>query len=171
MGGGGYQAGAGRGSAGLRRLVAGPGDIGEKLGLISSLSDCCRQGREDIPWSMMAMMLVLMRLCEPSSELRIAEHLYERSTLGGPAGRYRRSKVNDDRLYRALDSAAAAQGGAGEASQRSAWGAVRPGVRPAAVRRDHHLLRGSSATPTSRPSAATRATTVRTASRCASPWW
>jgi transposase len=51
---------------------------------------------------MMAMTLILMRLCEPSSELRIAEHLYERSTLcdllGIPA-----DKVNDDRLYRALD--------------------------------------------------------------------
>jgi len=43
-----------------------------------------------------------MRLGEPSSELRIAEHLYERSSLtdllGIPA-----DKVNDDRLYRALD--------------------------------------------------------------------
>ena len=50
----------------------------------------------------MALTLVLMRLCEPSSELHIAEHLYERIVLGDllgiPAG-----KVNDDRLYRALD--------------------------------------------------------------------
>ena len=60
------------------------------------------EGQEDIPWSMMALTLVLMRLCEPSSELRIAEHLYERSSLvdllGIPV-----EKVNDDRLYRALD--------------------------------------------------------------------
>ena len=77
--------------------------ISEQLGLISLLEQLLPQGREDIPWSMMAMILVLMRLCEPSSELRIAEHLYERSSLcdllGIPAG-----KVNDDRLYRALDS-------------------------------------------------------------------
>ena len=77
-------------------------EISEKLGLVPFLEGWLPEGREDIPWSMMAMTLVLMRLCEPSSELRIAEHLYERSTLtellGIPA-----DKVNDDRLYRALD--------------------------------------------------------------------
>ncbi len=77
--------------------------LSEQLGLISLLEQLLPEGREDIPWSMMAMTLILMRLCEPSSELRVAEHLYERSSLtdllGIPAG-----KVNDDRLYRALDS-------------------------------------------------------------------
>ena len=77
-------------------------EISERLGLIPLLERLLPGGREEIPWSMMAMTLVLMRLCEPSSELRIAEHLYERSTLaellGIPA-----DKVNDDRLYRALD--------------------------------------------------------------------
>ena len=51
---------------------------------------------------MMVLTLVLMRLCEPSSELRIAEHLYERSCLGDLLG-IPEEKVNDDRLYRALD--------------------------------------------------------------------
>ncbi len=77
-------------------------EISERLDLIPFLEGLWPEGREDIPWSMMAMALVLMRLGEPSSELRIAEHLYERSTLtdllGIPA-----DKVNDDRLYRALD--------------------------------------------------------------------
>ena len=77
-------------------------EISERLELIPLLERLLPGGREDIPWSMMAMTLVLMRLGEPSSELRIAEHLYERSTLtdllGIPA-----DKVNDDRLYRALD--------------------------------------------------------------------
>jgi len=50
----------------------------------------------------MALTLVLMRLCDPSSELRIAEHLYERSSLGDLLG-IPQDKVNDDRLYRALD--------------------------------------------------------------------
>ena len=50
-------------------------EISERLGLIPFLEGLWSEGREDIPWSMMAMMLVLMRLCEPSSELRIAEHL------------------------------------------------------------------------------------------------
>jgi len=77
-------------------------EISERLDLIPLLERLLPEGREEIPWSMMAMTLVLMRLGEPSSELRIAEHLYERSSLtdllGIPA-----DKVNDDRLYRALD--------------------------------------------------------------------
>ena len=78
-------------------------EVAGKLGLISLLEQLLPQGREDIPWSMMAMTLVLMRLCEPSSELRIAEHLYERSSLGDLLG-IPADKVNDDRLYRALDN-------------------------------------------------------------------
>jgi len=77
-------------------------EISERLGLIPFLEGLLPEGREDIPWPMMVMTLVLMRLCEPSSELRIAEHLYERSTLTDLLG-IPVDKVNDDRLYRALD--------------------------------------------------------------------
>lgn len=74
----------------------------EQLGLITFLDSMAR-GREEIPWSTMAMVLVLTRLCEPTSELRIAEHLYERSILGDLLG-IPGDKVNDDRLYRTLDN-------------------------------------------------------------------
>ena len=77
--------------------------ISEQLGLVTLLEQLLLHGREDIPWSMMVMTLVLMRLCDPSSELRIAEHLYDRSPLGDLLG-IPQGKVNDDRLYRALDS-------------------------------------------------------------------
>ena len=59
-------------------------------------------GREAVPWATMAAVLVLARLCEPSSELHIAEDWYRGTaledllTLPAPL-------VNDDRLYRALD--------------------------------------------------------------------
>ena len=60
------------------------------------------RGREAVPWAVMAEVLVVARLCEPSSELHIAEDWYRRTALedriGLPA-----SAVNDDRLYRALD--------------------------------------------------------------------
>jgi transposase len=60
------------------------------------------RGREQVPWSTMAAVLVIARLCEPSSELHIAEDWYRHTALedllGLPADR-----VNDDRLYRALD--------------------------------------------------------------------
>ena len=75
---------------------------GAWLGLVEFLESVMAGGREEISWPMMSLVLVLSRLCDPSSELRIAEHLYERSALGDllavPVG-----KVNDDRLYRALD--------------------------------------------------------------------
>ena len=59
-------------------------------------------GREQVAWPTMAAILVIARLCEPSSELHIAEDWYRRTALEdlleAPAER-----VNDDRLYRALD--------------------------------------------------------------------
>lgn len=72
------------------------------LGLPEFLRDAMPQGLEDVPWWAMSLVLVLCRLCDASSELRIAEHIYERSALpdllGVPV-----EKVNDDRLYRSLD--------------------------------------------------------------------
>jgi len=75
----------------------------EKLELVEFLESVLAPGREEIPWAMMSLVLVLSRLCDPSSELRIAEHLYERSALGDLLG-VPADKVNDDRLYRALDA-------------------------------------------------------------------
>ena len=51
----------------------------------------------------MAMVLVLGRLCDPSSELRLAESFYQHSALPDLLG-VAAEKVNDDRLYRALDA-------------------------------------------------------------------
>jgi transposase len=73
-----------------------------RLGLLEVLDSLLESGREDIPWSVMAMVLVLMRLVHPSSELKMAEHLFERGALGDLLG-IPSDKVNDDRLYRALD--------------------------------------------------------------------
>jgi transposase len=74
----------------------------DKLELPTFLEQTISRGREDIEWSIMSQALVLWRLCEPSSELHIVEHLYDNSALsdllGIPTG-----KMNDDRLYRALD--------------------------------------------------------------------
>jgi len=50
----------------------------------------------------MAAVLVLARFCEPSSELHIAEDWFRRTALGDLLG-IPDDKVNDDRLYRALD--------------------------------------------------------------------
>ena len=73
-----------------------------KLGLRRELDRLLPAGREEVPWSIMALVLVICRLCDPSSELRIAEHGYERSALPALLG-VGADKINDDRLYRALD--------------------------------------------------------------------
>jgi len=74
-----------------------------RLELDRFLEETLPGGREQIPWAVMAQVLVLGRLCEPSSELHLAERFYASSALsdllGVPA-----EKVNDDRLYRALDA-------------------------------------------------------------------
>jgi transposase len=66
------------------------------------LEDRLPRGQEDIPWSLMIAILVIARLCEPSSELHIAEAWYRHSALEDLLG-VAVEKVNDDRLYRALD--------------------------------------------------------------------
>jgi transposase len=59
-------------------------------------------GREEIPWAVMVEVLILARLIDPSSELYLAEHLYTRTALADVLG-VPWTKINDDRLYRALD--------------------------------------------------------------------
>ena len=59
----------------------------KKLGFKILLDGLIPAGREDVPWSIMSLVLVICRLCDPSSELRIAEHLYERSAAVGLARR------------------------------------------------------------------------------------
>jgi hypothetical protein len=59
-------------------------------------------GREAVPWALMAAVQVIARLCEPSSDLHVAEDWYRQTALedllGVPA-----PLVNKDRCYRALD--------------------------------------------------------------------
>ncbi|MFV2066970.1 MAG: hypothetical protein ACC645_08310 [Pirellulales bacterium] len=55
-----------------RRDFGGPWlglELIRQLGLKDFFEETIPQGREQIPWSVMALVLVLCRLCEPSSEL------------------------------------------------------------------------------------------------------
>src|SRR5438132_564892 len=73
-----------------------------RVGLVDFIERTLPTGKEEIPWPLMAQILILARLCHPSSELHIAEHFYESSALGDLLG-VATEKVNEDRLYRALD--------------------------------------------------------------------
>ena len=72
----------------------------------TGLADLCEpllpSGKEAVPWAKMAAVLVAARLCEPSSELHIAEDGYRRTALGDLL-QLDADLVNKDRLYRALD--------------------------------------------------------------------
>jgi len=72
------------------------------LGLDRFCAEQMAEGRERVPWASMAAILVIARLCEPSSELHIAEDWYRRTALSDLLG-VAQERVNDDRLYRALD--------------------------------------------------------------------
>lgn len=60
------------------------------------------QGREEISWSDMFGVLAIARMCQPSSELAIAESWYEKTALEDLLG-ISVDKVNESRLYRSLD--------------------------------------------------------------------
>ena len=75
----------------------------KQLGLDEFLRGAMSSGRERVPWSLTSLILVIARLCEPSSELHIAEHFYRQTALcyllGVPI-----EQVDDNRLYRGLDA-------------------------------------------------------------------
>jgi transposase len=72
----------------------------------TGLAELCERllppGQERIAWAKMAAVLVAARLCEPSSELHIAEDWYRRTALADLL-QLEDEQVNKDRLYRALD--------------------------------------------------------------------
>lgn len=74
-----------------------------RLGFAEFCKEQMPSGREEIPWSIMAAVLVLARFCAPSSELQIAESWYEKTALDDLLG-VPGDKVSEDRLYRALDA-------------------------------------------------------------------
>ena len=74
-----------------------------KLQLDDFFRQTIPKGKEDVPWSVMAQVLVICRLCNPSSELHIAEHYYRSTAMHELLG-VSAEKVYDERLYRALDN-------------------------------------------------------------------
>lgn len=141
------------------------------LGLRQLLDRLMPPGREDVPWSVMSLVLVVCRLCDPSSELKIAECLFEQSALPDLLG-VGVDKVNDDRLYRALDQLLPhkpelekhLKARLGELFELK-YDLLLYDVLPVVPARWDRRRR------TSWPSGATRVTAAPTASRCASGWW
>jgi len=74
-----------------------------RLKLDAFFDEAMLLGREEISWSIMACILSLARFCAPSSELPIAESWYGKTALEDILG-VAPDKVDDNRLYRALDT-------------------------------------------------------------------
>jgi hypothetical protein len=72
------------------------------LGLDDFLSASLPSGKESVPWDLTALILVLCRLLNPSSELHIAEHFYRSTAMPELLG-VDPAQVDDNRLYRGLD--------------------------------------------------------------------
>jgi hypothetical protein len=74
----------------------------KRLRLDEFFSGVMEAGREQVPWPLMAAIHGVAWLCEPSSDLAIAESFFGRTALDDLLG-IDQALVNDERLYRALD--------------------------------------------------------------------
>jgi DDE family transposase len=72
------------------------------LGLDTLLAGMIATGREEVPWAVVAAILVSARFCEPASELHIEETWYGRTALEDLLG-VAPAQVHTDRLYAGLD--------------------------------------------------------------------
>ena len=72
------------------------------LQLDTFLDKAIPDGREQVPWDVSSLILIIARLLEPSSELFIAEQWYPKTALSDLLG-ITEACVDDNRLYRALD--------------------------------------------------------------------
>ncbi len=72
------------------------------LGLDKLLSKVMPVGQEDVPWPVVSAILTIARLCEPSSELHIADTWYRRTALEDLLG-VSTAQIHHRRLYEGLD--------------------------------------------------------------------
>src|SRR4030095_3738719 len=74
----------------------------QALRLDEVLAELLPRSREAVSWAEVIALLVIARLCEPSSELYVAEKWYRTTALEDLLGVWAES-IYDERLYRALD--------------------------------------------------------------------
>jgi hypothetical protein len=77
-------------------------ELWKRLGLDKFFEQVLDQDPADVPWSRVAALLAINRLCAPGSELAIEERWYP-STVLDDLLEMEEGKINDTRLYRCLD--------------------------------------------------------------------
>ena len=100
---------------------------------------CLASERDTVGWAEVIAILVIGRLCEPSSELHVAERWYRTTALEDLLG-IAVEDIYDERLYRALDRLLPHKESARTASGETPRRALRSGLRSIALRCDEHLL-------------------------------
>ena len=77
-------------------------ELWRRLGLDRFFEACLDEQAADVPWSRVAAVLAINRLCAPGSELAIEERWYPSTALDDLL-EIEEGKINDTRLYRCLD--------------------------------------------------------------------
>jgi len=77
-------------------------ELWRRLGLEGFFEQALDSDPADVPWSTVAAVLAINRLCAPGSELAIEERWYPSTALDDLLG-IEEGKINDTRLYRCLD--------------------------------------------------------------------
>ena len=77
-------------------------ELWKRLGLDGFFEECVDEHEADVPWSRVAAVLAINRLCAPGSELAVEERWYPSTALDDLLG-IEEGKINDTRLYRCLD--------------------------------------------------------------------
>ena len=77
-------------------------ELWKRLELDQFYEELVDEEQADVPWSRIAALLAINRLCEPASELAVEERWYPATALDDLLG-IAEGKVNDTRLYRCLD--------------------------------------------------------------------
>jgi transposase len=77
-------------------------ELWKRLGLDGFFEQAVDSDPADVPWSTVAAVLAINRLCAPGSELAVEERWYPSTALDDLLG-IEEGKINDTRLYRCLD--------------------------------------------------------------------
>src|ERR1700694_2300246 len=77
-------------------------ELWKRLALDRFFEEAVDEHEADVPWSRVAAVLAINRLCAPGSELAIEERWYPSTALDDLLG-IEEGKINDTRLYRCLD--------------------------------------------------------------------
>ena len=77
-------------------------ELWKQLGLAEFFAQHLDVDGADVPWSRVAAVLAINRLCDPGSELAVEQHWYPSTALDDLL-HIAKGKINDTRLYRCLD--------------------------------------------------------------------